>query len=91
MNIIDLKTTKKATLPQYDIEPKAVFHDATRNQSFNFAKSAKATPLWVPGQDHTRVPNIVVSQKMPYLDDNACPFKMRGEHKADREGRRVET
>lgn len=80
-----------ATLPQYNIEPKSVFHDATRNEAFNFAKSAKATPLWVPGQDHTRVPNIIVTQKMPYFDDSMYPYKMRGETKADREGRCAET
>ena len=49
------------TMPQYNIEPKSVFHDATRNEAFKFAKSARPTPLWVPGQDHTRVPNIVLS------------------------------
>lgn len=72
---------------QYNIEPKSVFHDATRNEAFKFAKSARTTPLWVPGQDHTRVPNIVVSQKMPYVDDTNYQFKMRRETKAHREGR----
>jgi hypothetical protein len=47
------------TLPQYNIEPKTVYHDATRNEAFDFAK--KPTPIWVPGQDHTRVPNILTS------------------------------
>ena len=34
-------------------------------------------PLYVRGQDHTRVPNILEAQKVPYLDDQKFPIKMK--------------
>ena len=74
------------TLPQYNIEPKHVLHDATREQPFSFAR-AKATPLFIPGQDHTRVPNIITSQKIMHLDDSGYKMRMRSNTKAEKEGR----
>jgi len=78
-----------ATLAQYNIDPKQVLHDATRLEPFNFSKSAKPTPLWIPGQDHTRVPNIILSQKLPHLDSTGYPITMRDETKAVKEGRTI--
>jgi hypothetical protein len=75
------------TLAQYNIKPTQVLHDATRCQPFDFAR-AKATPLFIPGQDHTRVPNILMTQKIQYLDDSKYQFRMRSETKAEKEGRR---
>jgi len=74
----------------YNIEPSVVLHNASLNDPFNFAKSSKITPLWIPGQNHTRVPNILASQKLAFLDDSLFTFKTRAETKADKEGRHVD-
>ena len=56
-----------AVSPQYQVDPVHKMHDTTRNfKSFEVYKT-QPTSLHIPGQEHTKVPNILVAQKMPHI------------------------
>ena len=52
-------------------------HDATRAGSFDLYRSSKPTPNYVSGQEHTKVTNLLETQRMPYLDKTTQHFEMK--------------